>query len=103
VTVGVGRSTLGMVRRALSELDQVDANIIGVVLNGIKHTRGGYMAKNFALYDKYAKQTNGHALEEPLPEMQIEDDGDRPIEAAVVLIPSDSTGNDDPYRDDRND
>ena len=53
VVVGSEASTLGMVRRCLRELDEVKANVVGLVLNGARSTVGGYMKKNRELYYGY--------------------------------------------------
>lgn len=53
VVVRTGHATLGMVRRALADLRQVGANVAGVVLNGVKPTRGGYMRENLSQYYAY--------------------------------------------------
>lgn len=86
VTVGVGNSNLGMVRRCLAELDQVNANIIGVVLNRIKTTRGGYMAKNLDLFHSYSSTDNDEDGDlEDIPEMPIRED-DAEMEPAMMLL-----------------
>jgi len=53
VTVGVGVSTIGMVRRCLRDMEQIGAAVIGVVLNGVRKTRGGYMERNMKMYYGY--------------------------------------------------
>ena len=53
LVVGSEISTLGMVRRCLRELDEAKANVVGVVLNGARHTVGGYMKANRELYYSY--------------------------------------------------
>jgi capsular exopolysaccharide synthesis family protein len=89
VAVGSGKSSLGMVRRCLSELDQVNANIIGLVLNSVRHTRGGYLAKNVELYYGYeGGRANGKA-DRDIPEMMFKD-SDMSLEPAVMLVSGDS-------------
>jgi capsular exopolysaccharide synthesis family protein len=67
VVVGSGISTLGMVRRCLRELSEVKANVAGVVLNGVRRTPGGYMAKNQHLYYGYAHEGGAkRSLEIPI-------------------------------------
>ncbi|MCL4215382.1 MAG: polysaccharide biosynthesis tyrosine autokinase [Candidatus Hydrogenedentes bacterium] len=56
VVIGAERTSKGMVSRCMKEMRQVNANIIGVVLNGVKPTRGGYMAKNLTLYYGYGEE-----------------------------------------------
>ncbi len=53
VVVGSGVSTVGMVKRCLQELQEIGANVMGIVLNGARCTPGGYMAKNRRLYYGY--------------------------------------------------
>lgn len=53
VVVGVETTTLGMVKRCLRELDQANANLLGVVLNGIRPTRGGYLKSNLDQFHRY--------------------------------------------------
>ena len=54
--VGSGVSTLGMVKRCLRELTDVQANVLGIVLNGVRYTPGGYMSKNRDLYYAYGHE-----------------------------------------------
>lgn len=89
VAVGSGKSSLGMVRRCLSELDQVNANIIGLVLNSVKHTRGGYLAKNVKLYYGYdSGRANGKAHRD-IPEMMFQN-AETSAGPAVMLVTGDS-------------
>lgn len=62
VVCGVGKSSLGMLRRCIGDLQNIGANVIGIVLNGIRAQRGGYMRKNVALYYDYphGRAENGH-------------------------------------------
>jgi len=61
VVCGVAVSSLGMMRRCLKDLQGIGANVIGVVLNGIRPQRGGYLAKNLQLYYQYSEgRDNGH-------------------------------------------
>jgi tyrosine-protein kinase Etk/Wzc len=56
VIVGSEVSMLGMVRRSLRDLQQIGANVVGVVLNRARHMPGGYMRKNFANYYNYGSE-----------------------------------------------
>lgn len=47
---GAGVTTLGMLRRCVSEFQLIGANLVGVVLNGVRPHVGGYMARNLKLY-----------------------------------------------------
>jgi len=84
VVVGVGVSTQGMVRRCLREMEQVDANVIGLVLNGIRVTRGGYLRRNLDLYYGYG-ENRGHPRERRRPptakvaDVPSQDDSEPPI------------------------
>lgn len=55
VVVGSEISTHGMIRRCLRELDEIDANVIGIVLNRVRSTYGGYIKKNHKLFYGYAE------------------------------------------------
>lgn len=74
LVVGAEVSSLGMVRRALSELQQIGSNVIGVVLNRAKHVAGGYMRDNLEKFYNYGREsvdttaTIEEALAEPAPE-----------------------------------
>lgn len=63
VVVGSNVSTLGMVRRCIRELEQIKANVVGVILNGVRHTPGGYMSKNQKLFYGYVHDENKKAGE----------------------------------------
>ena len=91
--VGVGHSSLGMVSRGLRDLELLRANTIGVVLNGIRSLRGGYMKQNQKLFYAYANQSAPKHSPRPeaMPEINILDDEiSDPIDAEVVLLPFDT-------------
>ncbi len=56
VVVGAEVSMLGMVRRTLRDLQQIGSNVVGVVLNGVKHMPGGYMRRNLTSYYNYGSE-----------------------------------------------
>jgi len=65
-----GVDSRGMVQRILGQLDGQRADILGVILNGIRASAGGYLRKNFQEFHRYqgdskAKskraKSNGHA------------------------------------------
>jgi len=88
--VGVGTSTLGMVCRCLHDLEQLRANVIGVVINGIRSMRGGYLRKNQNLYYAYTERAAGAAAEGTIPEINVlDEEAPEPLEAEVVLLPYD--------------
>lgn len=73
MVVGAEVSSLGMVRRALGELQQIGANVIGVVLNRAKHVAGGYMRENMDKFYHYGKETGASA------ELEDSRDDDEPV------------------------
>ena len=88
--VGVGHSSLGMVSRGLRELELLRANTIGVVLNGIRSLRGGYLKENQQLYYAYSNDMAPRQRPAAMPEINILDDEfPEPIDAEVVLLPFD--------------
>jgi len=88
--VGAGLSTLGMVTRSLRELDMLRANTIGVVLNGIRNMRGGYLRQNQSLFYAYADRNEFDMPVDSMPEIKIVDDEmSDAVEAEVVLLPVD--------------
>jgi capsular exopolysaccharide synthesis family protein len=91
VVVGAGISTRGMVQRCLREMEQVGASVIGVVLNGLRPTRGGYMRSNQKMYYGYTTGgANGNGRKaDDLPEMVVLD-GDRDDESVTMLVEYDS-------------
>lgn len=56
LVVGSEVSTLGMTRRCITELRQVGANLVGIVLNKLKPTRWGYLQENLGKYYAYGKE-----------------------------------------------
>ena len=95
VVIGSGASTLGMFRRCLTELDQVSANLIGIVINRMKPTRGGYMRRNLELFYHYEDRSGEARVARDLPEMKISDmelddeNEDDSLEPAIVLLAGD--------------
>jgi capsular exopolysaccharide synthesis family protein len=88
--VGVGHSSLGMVSRGMRELELLRANTIGVVLNGIRSLRGGYLKQNQKLFYAYANQDAPRVRPVAMPEINIlDEDISEPVDAEVVLLPFD--------------
>jgi len=56
LVVRAGANTYGIVQRARSMFDRVGAHIVGVVLNGVRVTAGGYLRKNYETYYEYHQQ-----------------------------------------------
>lgn len=59
VVVAAGVSTTGMTRRCISELEQADAQVVGIVLNRIRTLRGGYLSDNLKIFHEYSSDNNG--------------------------------------------
>ena len=86
--IGAGVSSLGMIQRCLAGMEQLQANMIGVVLNGVKQMRGGYMKDNQKLYYDYFQEhsnENGkqHTKVRETKETKKTHQGEEPI----VLVP----------------
>ena len=48
----------GMITRILGQLEGHRADVLGVILNGVRSSAGGYFRKNYAAFDRY-RQYNG--------------------------------------------
>ncbi|MBI1318571.1 MAG: AAA family ATPase [Candidatus Hydrogenedens sp.] len=57
VVSGAGVSSFGMLRRTLRVLTESRGNVLGIVVNAVRHAPGGYMRRNISQY--YA-QDRGH-------------------------------------------
>jgi polysaccharide biosynthesis transport protein len=53
LVVRAGFSTRGAIGRAKDQLKRVNAKVLGVVLNDVKITRGGYFREMYKTYDEY--------------------------------------------------
>ncbi|MFO7975861.1 MAG: hypothetical protein R6V12_14645, partial [Candidatus Hydrogenedentota bacterium] len=93
VVVGVGASTTGMVQRCLNDLRQIGANVIGVVLNKVRPTRGGYLRRNLHQYYDYLEE--GRGKQTGMPEVQLAYDEEEE-DASIVLVDSEENGEDEP-------
>ncbi len=60
----------GMITRVLRQLDGQRADVLGIVLNGVRSSAGGYFRKNYAAFDRY-RQRNGAAS--PMTSKQAEE------------------------------
>ena len=56
LVVRAGANTYGVVQRARDMLSRVGAHILGVVLNGVRVTSGGYLRKNYETFYEYHEQ-----------------------------------------------
>lgn len=88
MVVGVETTTLGMARRCLRELDQANANLLGVVLNGIRPTRGGYLKSNLDLFHGYRdRRAKEMAPVEEYPEMHVDEKAtEETLHPSVMLL-----------------
>lgn len=91
LVVGVQVSSTGMIQRCLNDMAQIGANVIGVVLNGVRPTRGGYLRENLSQYYSYAAAGNGRRAGAPParpllvePDGEVEDDEEE--EPAILLV-----------------
>ncbi len=92
VVVGSGVSTLGMIRRCLRELDQENANLIGVIMNRVRPVRGGYMQNNLDLFYHYSDTVATEAVLREFPAMKMQDDDE--MAPAFVLLPDEEESED---------
>jgi len=53
LVVRAGSNNVGMVRKASEQLSHIGAHVIGVVLQGIRMTAGGYLRKNYETFYEY--------------------------------------------------
>ena len=56
LVVRAGVNTYGMVTRCRNHLDHVGAHVIGVALNGVRTTAGGYLQKNYDAFHDYHEE-----------------------------------------------
>jgi len=56
VTVRAGANTYGIVQRTRDILLRVGAHVVGVALNGVRATAGGYLRKNYETFYEYHEQ-----------------------------------------------
>ncbi len=76
MVVRAGANTYGVVRRARDRFTRVGANILGVVLNGVRHTAGGYYRESYdAFYDYHELESHqeGSVDLEDVPEIENAD------------------------------
>ncbi len=90
LVVGTEVASRGMVRRCLAELEQVNADILGVVLNGVRPTRGGYMRRNMDMYYRYSDNASDAVLDaqsDDLPDIRLADEemGEEDAEPMILL------------------
>jgi capsular exopolysaccharide synthesis family protein len=59
IVVRAARDQRGMVARMVRQLDSSNAVMLGVILNAVRTTAGGYFSKNFKMFRKYRRGANG--------------------------------------------
>lgn len=87
VVIGADVSTRGMVSRCLHEMTQVSAEMIGIVMNGIRPRRGGYLKRNLDLYYRYSEGSETKVTYEEmndLPEIRLPE-SEEELEPVVLL------------------
>ncbi len=89
VVVGSSVSSLAMVRRCLREVELVGANVIGIVLNGVRSKRGGALRESAAKAQAFATGDRGNGKADlDIRDIEIVEDE----EPGVVLLPFDDSG-----------
>jgi capsular exopolysaccharide synthesis family protein len=97
MVVGVGVSTTGMMRRCLQDIQQGGAHVLGIVVNGVKPTRGGYLRRNledFYSYDHEDKdkdRSNGNGHSKRTRSAGASDEDDLP---SILLLDEEPEGAD---------
>jgi capsular exopolysaccharide synthesis family protein len=61
IVVRAGSNTFGVVQRTKEVFNRIGAHLLGVVLNGVRVTAGGYLRKSYRTYYEY------HELREKVP------------------------------------
>ena len=60
LVAGVGVSSFGMLRRTIRIIDEIGGHVLGIVVNGVRQTPGGYLRQNLDLY--YAQKQGDRGL-----------------------------------------
>jgi len=53
LVVRAGANSVGIVQRSAEQLHRVGARVLGVVLQGVRITAGGYLRKNYESFYEY--------------------------------------------------
>lgn len=61
IVVRADRNTYGIVQRTRNMLTHIGAHVLGVVLNGIRVTAGGYLRKNYETFYQYGSESDTSA------------------------------------------
>ena len=86
VVIGAGVTKIGMIRRCLQDMALIGANVVGLVINGVRPYRGGYLDRNLSMYYSYSEGrqerrgkgphvTDAKFKEEETPMMMLLDEG----------------------------
>jgi len=85
IVVGAGVSSFGMLRRALRAIEEAGGNILGLVVNGLRQSPGGYLRQNIELFYEQRNRTPKHMGPPPKA---------RRREAPSVVLVKDNDGRD---------
>jgi Mrp family chromosome partitioning ATPase len=65
VVVGSDVSTFGMLRRCLDTMSETGGSVLGIVMNGLRQTPGGYLRRNLDLFYREGPLPGPPAATEP--------------------------------------
>jgi len=57
VSVGAGKSSFGVLRRCIRNMEESGGMILGVVVNGVRHVTGGYLRQNRDMYYSQSQES----------------------------------------------
>ncbi len=61
VSVGAGKSSFGVLRRCIRNMEESGGMILGVVVNGVRHVTGGYLRQNRDMYYSQSQDSGSAA------------------------------------------
>ncbi len=64
LVVRAGRDKRGMVARMLRQMNQEQAEMLGIVLNAVRPTKGGYFSKNYDMFYQYRQSAQRASMDE---------------------------------------
>lgn len=73
-----GVSSRGAVLRTRDQLEQVDANLLGVILNGMETTPGGYYRQQYRSFYDYLSEADEQAPQPPVLNQPVKSDASEP-------------------------
>jgi capsular exopolysaccharide synthesis family protein len=56
LVIRAGHNSVGIVQRTVEQLHRVGAHVLGVVLQGVRTTAGGYLRKNYETFYEYQQR-----------------------------------------------